>query len=233
MSPNVLFRASIAAVAASSVASASPVAFSASAGNLAASATFATSGSNLVVTLTNTSTSDVLIPADVLTAVFFDVSGGPLSLTPVSALLEAGSVVHFGPSNGGDVGGEWAYKSGLAGPYGAYGIGSAGFGIFGPPDMFPGPNLQGPVGPNGLEYGITSAGDNPATGNAPVTGSNALIQNSVVFTLSGLPAGFSLSQINNVVWQYGTDTGSEPHIPAPGSIALLALAGVLAGGRRR
>jgi hypothetical protein len=39
--------------------------------------------------------------------------------------------------------------------------------------------------PDGLQYGITSGSDNPSTGNAAVTGANALIQNSVVFTFSG------------------------------------------------
>src|SRR5437764_3840374 len=37
----------------------------------------------------------------------------------------------------------------------------------------------GPVGPETIEYGITSAGDNPATGNNTVTGIYALIQNQV------------------------------------------------------
>jgi hypothetical protein len=57
---------------------------------------------------------------------------------------------------------------------------------------------------NGLQYGITSAGDNPMTGNQAVTGSNALIHNSVIFTLGSLPVGFNLSSISNVRFQYGT-----------------------------
>src|SRR5262249_38071850 len=145
---------------------------------------------------TNTSDGDVLMPVDVLTAVFFDVSGPALSLTPTSAVLNGGSTVFFGTTDPGNVvGGEWAYKGGLVGePAGDhYGISSTGINLFGPGDRFPGNNLQGPDSPDGLQYGITSAGDNPATGNSPVTGDNALIQNSVVFHLSGLPAGFDPS----------------------------------------
>ena len=205
---------------------ATPITFSASSGSLAASATFDTSGSNLVVTLTNTSAADVLIPADALTAVFFDITGP--TLTPVSALLTQGSTVLFGPNGGGNVGGEWAYASGLSGaPHGATaGISSSGFGLFGQPN-FNGSNLQGPAAVDGLQYGITSAGDNPATGNAAVTGNFALIQNSVVFTLSGLQTGASIS---NVSFQYGTALLTEPNlvppaeIPEPGSLALLGVA---------
>ncbi len=130
--------------------------FSASLGNLSASVTFEQSGSNLFVTLTNTSTADVLIPNDVLTAVFFTLVGDP-TLTPISAVLTGGSKVLFptpclaSPSSlcsGPDVGGEWAYKNGLAGaPLGAdEGISSAGFGLFAPTDRFSSVNLQGNAG---------------------------------------------------------------------------------------
>jgi len=186
---------------------------SASSGTLAAEATFLTSGTNLVVTLTNTSASDVLNPTQVLTAVFFNVAGvGPSA--PVSALLD-GSTVFFGPNGSGNVDGEWAYASSLAAPAGATeGISSAGFGLFGSAN-FGGANLQGPVAVGGVQYGITSTGDNTATGNAPVTRGNALIQDSVVFMLSGLPGGFvpSASNITNVSFQYGTAL-TEPNVPS-------------------
>jgi hypothetical protein len=179
------------------------VSFGFTSGGLGASADFSIVGGNLQVVLTNTGSGDVLIPIDVLTGVFFDVNGVG-NLTPVSALLSGGSVVFFGPSNGGIVGGEWAYKSGLVGaPAGTEGISSSGLGLFGPGDRFPGDNLQGPDDPDGLQYGITSTGDNTATGNAPVTGDNALIQNRVTFILSGLPSESGLD-ITNVVFQYGT-----------------------------
>lgn len=209
--------------------------FTASVGTRSASALFDATGSTLTVTLTNTSAFDALMPIDVLTAVFFDVDGAPLSLTRSSAVLGLGSTVLFGaPDPGGVVGGEWSYADGLSGaPQSAgYGISSSGFGLFGDMALFPGNNLQGPTSPDGLQFGITSAGDLLGTGNAAVTGANALIQNSVVFTLSGLPVGFSTSSIHNVSFQYGTAL-DEPNIPAPGSLALLALGAAAAFRRRR
>jgi hypothetical protein len=194
-------------------------------GNLSASATFETSGQNLVVTLVNTSTHDVLAPGDVLTAVFFDIDP-TASLTRVSAVLGTGSSVLFGGTDPGNVvGGEWAYDSGLSGAPGnaVLGISSAGFDLFGPGDRFPGNNLQGPDSPDGVQYGITSQGDNPLTGNGGITG-QALIQNSVVFTL-GLPANYTLQGIDNVTFQYGTalDETSIPGVPEPTTMIAGAL----------
>jgi hypothetical protein len=178
--------------------------FTGSSGNLSASVDFSIIGGNLVATLTNTSTADVLGPSDVLTAVFFDVTGNP-TFSRISAMA---SSVWFAPPGGSgpDVGGEWAYATNLSGaPGGAtQGISSAGLNLFSPTDRFGSANLQGPVSVNGLQYGITSAGDNPMTGNQAVTGSNALIHNSVIFTLGSLPVGFNLSSISNVRFQYGT-----------------------------
>jgi hypothetical protein len=165
--------------------------FSATSGSRSAQAEFDIISGNLVVTLKNTSGADVLVPSEILTALFFDISGSPVALTPVSALLAPGSVVWFDtPPAGGNVGGEWAYGSGLVGaPMGAkYGISSAGFGLFGQFN-FNGPDLDPPPAVNGLNYGITSAGDNMLTGNSAVTGGNPLIHNAVTFTLSGAGAG--------------------------------------------
>jgi hypothetical protein len=193
-------------------------------GDLAASAKFAVSGSNLVVTLTNTSTADVLVPTAVLTAVFFDLPGG-ITLSPLSALLGTGSTVFFGPTNGGDVGGEWAYAAlppATPPPPGNAGISSAGLGLFGDAN-FGGANLQGPVSVDGLQYGITSAGDDTTSGNAAVTGKFALIQNEVVFTLSGVDATFDPgTMISNVQFQYGTSLG-EMVVPAPAAALLGAI----------
>lgn len=127
----------------------------------------------------------------------------------------------FGTTDPGNVvGGKWAYKSSLSGAPASYGISSSGLGdLFGPKDTFPGTNLQGPESPGGLEYGITSAADDPATGNTPVTGLFALIQNSVVFTLGGgLPENFDASRITNVSFAYGTDLAA---VPEPATMFLL------------
>ena len=226
---------------------ATPITFTGTSGSRAASATFSTSGTNLIVTLTNASTFDVLVPVDVLTGVFFTIAGNPV-LTPVSALLSAGSTVVFGPDGGGNVGGEWAYANGLSGAPGSAdeGISSGGLGLFGSGN-FGGANLQGPAAVGGLQYGITSAGDNSATGNAPVTGGNALIKNSVEFTLSGLAGGFDPAlSISNVSFQYGTDLiepnvsccGGGPQqdvllLPEPAGLALFGLGIAALGFARR
>ena len=112
------------------------------------------------------------------------------------------------------------------------------------PIGLPAPIFKARTPPDGLRHGITSAGDNVGTGNAPVTGDEALIQNSVVFVLSGLLAGFDPSAfgaVTNVSFQYGTGL-DEPNvlgqpvdvnIPEPTMLSLFGA--VLAGAawRRR
>ena len=205
---------------------------------LKASANFAVSGNNLIVTLTNTSSADVLVPANILTALFFDVVGVG-ALTPVSAVLGAGSSVVYDPDGqpvGGVVGGEWAYGSGLAGaPRGATeGISSAGFGLFGNAN-FNGPDLSSPSAVNGMNYGILSFGDNFATDNGGIINAEGEIWYSVVFTLSGLPNNFvpSAATITGINFQYGTAL-TEPNIDggggeAPEPISLILLGSGLAG----
>jgi hypothetical protein len=193
--------------------SAHAILFTGSSGSLSASANFDVTGSSLVVTLTNTSTADVLVPADVLTGVYFSGVG---ALGSTSALLSPGSTVIYDPQGqptGGNVGGEWGFGSGLAAPNGATAalMSTGALAGLGQP-TFPGDNLAGPDALDGLQYGLVSAGDDPATGNAGVTGSGGLIDNSVTFTLSGLPDGFSLSSIGNVSFQYGTSL-NEPIVP--------------------
>src|SRR5688572_31723901 len=143
-------------------------------GGRAAKVTFENIGNTLVMRLKNTSMADVGVPNQVLTGVFFKVTGNPL-LTATSAVLGAGSSVLFDSAPaGGNVGGEWAYRNGLNQYGGNTGISSTGLNLFGSGNRFPGSNLDGPDAPDGLQYGITSAGDNPAVGNTKVTGSSPL-----------------------------------------------------------
>jgi PEP-CTERM motif len=222
-----------------SSAQAAPITFEGYSGStVVATATFDIVGGNLQIILTNTSPNDVTVPSQILTAFFFDLAGVG-ALTPLSAVLGDGSTILFGPAGETNVGGEWAYRSGLSGaPLGATeGISSAGFGLFGDPN-FSGSNLQDPYALNGMGYGITSAGDDPLTGNNAVTGKNDLIQNSVVFTLSGNLAGVNLSTAldpTKMSFQYGTSL-TEPNVkvPEPSSMLLLTLAlGVVGIARKR
>ena len=220
----------------SSVSALGQLTFVSSNGLRSASATFDVVGGNLQITLNNISTNDVTSPTGggaILTTVFFDLSP-TTALTPVSALLGLGSVVHFGSSGGGNVGGEWAFASGLVGAPGnaALGASSSGLGLFGSGN-FGGPDLDPPNAVNGLNYGITSAGDNVFSGNAAVTGNVPLIQNSVVFTLSGNPVFTTIGDytISNVSFQYGTslleprDPGIfvETNVPEPTTLSICAL----------
>lgn len=216
-------------------AQAAPISFSASSGTLGAKVTFNVVAGNLTVLLENVG-GDALVPADALSAVFFDINGVG-ALTPVSAVLAPGAtVVNDSAPAGGVVGGEWAYASGLAAPGSATeGISSSGFGLFGNAN-FPGANLDGPTAVNGMNYGLLSWSDNFATGNPQVTaGGNPFVKGGVLFTLSGVPVGFDPSatgKISHVVFQYGTglnepclfgtpDNPDLPDVPEPTSLTLL------------
>jgi hypothetical protein len=215
-------------------ANATPISISFTSGGYGATAQFAQSGGNLIVTLTNTGTAEAMVPSDILTSVYFDISGSP-SLSRVSATVPLGNEVYeIGSGNletPGDrvVGGEWAY---LLPP----GISSTRLGIFGPGDLFPGPNLQGPASPDGVQLGITSAGDNLTTGNGGLSG-QWLIKNSAVFTLGGY-SGNPFADISHVVFQYGTAL-DEPqfngNVPEPSTLVLVLIgtAGTVWYGRRR
>ncbi len=214
------FAIGAAAVLALAPAGAGAITFSGSSGSLASSVTFdALPGSQLQVVLTNTSTFDVLAPADILTGVFFS---GLNNLTSVSAVLTAGSTVFYDPQGqpaGGVVGGEFAYATGIAGPGGATaGISSSGLNLFGGA-TFPGADLSAPAAVNGVNYGLLSAGDNTATANGGIINSEGQIKNSVTFVLGNYTGGVAgLNGITNVSFQYGTSL-TEPNIPGGGVCA--------------
>jgi hypothetical protein len=219
------------------------------------SANFVINGGNLVITLSNDSTADITMPSEVLTGLFFTLPN--VTLTPVSAIVTNGfleydnGILQTAPPNF-DVGSVWAYKAGLSVKGATQGVGASGFsGVFGPPDIFPfsGAALTGDTGnpPDGLAYGITTAGDDLNTDNGGL-GARPLIKNSVVFTFSGVTANTDLSTLAHVNFQYGTalsepnDPGvpepTSPAVPEPFSIIVWSLlgatwAGVAAVRRRR
>jgi len=216
-------------------------------GNLAASAVFTQVGNDLCIVLTNTSTVDAADPSEVLTGVFFNISGSP-GLTPLSAVLTTGSTVLFdadGQPAGGVVGAEWGFRSDVPASSGlpTHGISSAGLSPLFGGTLFPGAQLDDPDAVNGVNYGIIPLDDlNPLTnGNNAVTGNNPLVRNSVTFKLSGL--GDITYTISDIVFTYGTALGEqqlpeptptpEP-APEPTSLAIWCLGMVAAGfGARR
>ena len=165
----------------------------------------------LTVELTNSSPDDVRAASDVLTAVFFSINNNP-SFIPVSATLPAGTVVFFGPDGGGNVGGEWAYAEAISGPnLAGKGISTAAFGIFGNANLR-GLNLEGTIPVENHNYGITSAGENPATGDAAVTGAEPLIRNSVRFRVKSAVILDPKTAISNISFQYGTSIAADPNL---------------------
>lgn len=199
----------------------------------------------LQVTLTNTATYDPTSSSQILTAMFFNLPGNP-TLTRVGAFLPDGNTVKGINPDPSNLGGEWAYKSGLSVGGFSQGISSASLGLFGSGDRFPGSNLQGPDSPEGIQYGISTENDTSGNDDGGLSGQQ-LVRNTVVFYLGGISAGFDpLSSITSVRFQYGTDLASSPYlnseyhgpatrVPYPSSLALLgfgALGAVLIVRRR-
>jgi len=214
---------------------------------LGASATFAVSNLELIVTLSNTGTFDPVNANDVLTAVFFKVNGD-LKLTPQSADVAPGSSVIDHPHPlplgfSGDVGSQWAYRNDLVGaPNGTdEGISSTSLKWFGTKDLFSRDKIKGfaSLG-GGISFGITTLDDLGSHDRGNLK-NQALTQNSVVFTFTGLPDDFSVADISDVTFQYGTSVKAPDligdaianDIGEPPTIALVAMSllGVL-GARR-
>ena len=246
---SVLFRTLLAALVvtgatlAGSSAHAATISFSGSTTNsdgnaaLSAKATFSTVGTQLQIVLENTANATSMRPSDLLAAIFFDVTGPSLAMAYVSGTAES-LVNHNGTANGGstNAGSQWAYAHDAASLGGGvtqhYGVGGAGFGIFG-------------AGVDGADWLIVT--DNFNGGGNLNSNKNPFIKNSITLLLSGLPIDFDpLASIGNVRFQWGTSL-SEPSTsalcldcttnfqalatPEPGSLLLLG-SGVVAVSRR-
>jgi hypothetical protein len=187
---------------------------------------------NLIVTLSNDATYIPNDLPDILSGVFFTIAGNP-TLTRLAGNLASGSGVVAAGTNvtivGTDIGGSWTYKSGLSGaPGGAnQGISSAGFGLFGPTDVFPGNPLPGDsVIPDGGAGGLTTVVDG---GTSDGLDGRPLIQHAAEFVLGNVPGSFTLDDISNVSFQYGTSLGEQNivAVPEPSPMALATSAGLL------
>lgn len=240
---------------------ASAVLFVESSGNLAASADFQLSGTTLTIVLTNTTTADTGANADLLSGVFWDLGGSSSIISADSVFLHNGSTMTqdgaTSPGNvfvdltaafGGDVSGEFGYatniQSGFSGAFNGadFGINSSGLGPFGSTSVIGSTNLDGPVSPNGGNFGIAGAGTVSLSPNFPfIINTAANTGGSVIMTLT-VATGFSLDDIGNVGFQYGTSI-CEPFlngdncapIPEPASLTLLGmgLVGLVAFRRKR
>jgi hypothetical protein len=209
--------------------------FGGSSGTLAAQATFDLTGTTLTVTLTNTGAA-AGSNGDLLHGLFFDVTGSP-TLAAGTANLNAGSTqINFDgtPFTGTNVAADgFGFGQGLSGGSPAsYGIASAGFGLFGGSN-FAGSNGQALDGTNwGIANGVTTP-NSISGGQAPPV----LVDNSMVFTLTGFTA--SLSDIKNVSFQYntslsGTNIPGTPAVaPEPPTIIGATLASLLGLGLAR
>ncbi len=183
--------------------------------NLSATADFNFSGSQLILTLTNNNPAGV--PSDILTGIFFDLSGNP-SLTYVSGVTASGSCITGStcpPAVDVKTINEWRFAQSLSTPLTGitehYGVGTAGFGILG-----------GGGGGQQFNYGLVNGLVSP---NPPVAG-GTFVDDSVQLTFNLTPGSYTVS---NVRFQYGTSL-EEPSltgrtagaVPEPGTLMTLS-----------
>lgn len=162
-----------------------------------------------------------------MTGVTFDVGNGSAVLTLTSTALTSGAdywTSKFATNNAAALNGSWTNVLG-ASPLAAYGVATTGFN-----GRFNGGSIAlGNAAPN---YGIVAAGTFDGT-NVAFGGSQfPFVQNSMTFTFTGV-LGFTEAQIGNVSLLFGTDGTGIVRVPAPGSLALVGLAGLVAARRRR
>lgn len=239
-----------------------------------ATASFDVVSGQLKVTLTNNATAGSgttgsWVPVDILSGLFFNISGGTSGVSATDAFSPsrvsefttggAETIVYAAGSPGRDIGSEWAAKTGpisdgsttVAGVN--VGLSSAGLGgTFGTGNIIgndaDGTDIEGIGGtpPDGLAYSIIGGSASTYANNGGVAG-RSLVKGTATF-LFNVPLGFTLSQINYVVFNYGTalgegglttcNTTTTPcnttiAVATPGSLALAGAALLVAGGLRR
>jgi hypothetical protein len=187
--------------------------YSGSSGALSASAVFSLSGSTLTVTLTNTSTTEVSEPTDVLTAVLFNTTH---TLIPVSATLPSGTTQWYPSSPLVNPGDGWGYQAGFNPSNATHNENSviAATGAF---NNLGQTNFSGASNNlAGLAYGLLNQGfTDPPSPNTGVSGHGPLFSNSVKFTLTAA-TGFSLTELgDSVVFQYGTASNETNYRSGP------------------
>jgi len=209
---------------------------------LKASATFTISNLDLVIFLSNVSTNAPQTDNDILTAMFFDITPtlqqGP---TPSSATVAPSNTITGSMYFGNDtiVSGQWAYRGDLGGKSskGApepYGVSSTSFSkIFSAQDLFSPLYLNGTKPLSGVQFGLTDL-----VALSPNAASDLkktdFIQNTIELVIDGLPSNFTLADIGDVSYEFGTSFSKGINIPGvlvgqipePSTIMLVA-AGLL------
>jgi hypothetical protein len=223
-------------------------------GDRAASVTFSVSAGQLTMTLTNTynlnPATEQVNPAHLLTGVFFKTNStftlGKVSATlaPGSSFLNGGLITPDDLWDGTDVGGEFAYATGINPGTTTYdhGVSSSGLGAFGTGDRFNTNTLYHPDNPDGPDFGIAPEDTQLADLDGDGATNRPQIKNSVVFKFTtGLTEAQLLATITQVRFQYGTgfaDGSIETPfdelspVPAPAGLVLLASAIPVLGLRR-
>jgi hypothetical protein len=217
------------------------------------------SGTSLTVVVTNTSTFSAYGNNDLLSGLFFALSGNPtLSATSATTptLVNPGSctasMVSVCSAGNVDIGFEYGFQYSATGFSGStltttanYGIAAAGYSLVSPnfgtgnvSKFGASPqNLDGGSGAlGGLDFSILGSGYNSAA-SANSLRNIPLSQNSVTFVFALQPGVTTLS-VSNVTFAYGTNPDSSAGaslVPEPGGLAVLgvAAAGMWAARRRR
>jgi hypothetical protein len=208
-------------------------------------AEFTVSGSNLILQLFNSDSNPTTEPADVVTGITFDLTGGATLSINLAAPGPCGMALNgealwtsqTTSTTGADVCGSWTDQL-SAGATVDFGLATTGFN-----GLFNGGSIT--VGNASPDYGIASSSTD--FGSYP-KGQFPVVQHSLTFTydISGGP--LLESQITNVTFLFGTSgegsvTGACQEgtsciplpAPEPGTLSLLALAGagLLFASRRR
>ena len=199
----------------------------------------------LMISLMNTSVGVTHSTGAVLTALYFNISGGTV-LTPYLAALGPGSAIVQDAStvsNPSPVGNNWQYLEKNAGFAGANAssdneaLSASALSDFSSAN-FCSSNCQ-TLG--GADYGIVPSSPNyTATNENTALSNTTVVQNTVVFILTGIASSFNpFTGVTNVVGQFGT-TSSSPQVidalvvtPEPATFGLAGLVVALAIWRKR
>ncbi|MBL8848991.1 MAG: PEP-CTERM sorting domain-containing protein [Planctomycetaceae bacterium] len=178
-----------------------------------------------------------MAPTDVLTGLFFDYNGGfgpslsfTSATTPTMTYGNNPTNLKLSATPGG-----WDFKqssSSLSGLTQHYGLGTAGFGIFG------GGTSSGGSG-HPSNFGIVNSLYVNGENNSGIGLTTPYAKDSITFTFA-VSGVFDTSKISNVRFQYGTNLneGSTPgtflHAPEPASLTLFGFGALgIAGVARR